>query len=68
MRLLTPSEQRQIETLKRELTDMPPDGLELFISHAERETWLNLMAIVLESNEAMRLSWQKSANPQSVRA
>lgn len=65
MRILTNSEQRQMETLKRELTDMPPDGLELFISIEERETWLNLLDIIMQANDAMRLEWRRSDNPRS---
>lgn len=64
MRILTPSEQRQMETLKRELTDMPPDGLEIFISTDERETWLNLLDIIMQANDAMRDKWNKSDNPR----
>lgn len=64
MRILTNSEQRQMETLKRELTDMPPDGLEIFISYAERETWLNLLDIIMQANDAMRDKWNKSDNPR----
>jgi len=65
MRLLTPSEQRQMETLKRQLTDMPPDGLDIHIPYAERETWLNLLDIIIQANEALRTEWRRSDNPRS---
>lgn len=63
MRILTPDERRQIELLKRELTNMPAGGIELLIDN--REMWFNLVTIILEANEAMSVAWRRSANPRT---
>jgi len=63
MRILTPNEQRQVEQFRDEVVKMPDDGIELFIPLTERELWLNILDMVLQTQDAMKAAWQKSDNP-----
>lgn len=63
MRILTSSEQREIEQLRAEVVKMPSDGLEIFIPITDREEWINILDILLHANQAMQLTWRRSDNP-----
>lgn len=61
MRLLTPQEQRELEALKRSLyvADATVE-----IREENREMWINVLEMVLQTQEAMKAAWHRSPNPQ----
>lgn len=75
MRLLTPSEQREIEQLKTFIVNgygrndkggwVDTGNEEMFFINLEdnQELWLNILDMVLQTQDAMKVAWQKSANP-----
>lgn len=77
MRLLTPNEQRQVEQLKSFITkgygrndiggwiSFSQGYEDRFFINAEdnQELWLNILDMVLQTQDAMKIAWQKSDNP-----
>jgi hypothetical protein len=66
MRLLTPNEQRQIEQFRAEVVKMPDRRVDIIITlenQDDREKWLNILDIVLGANDAMKIAWRRSDNP-----
>lgn len=64
MRLLTPLEQREIEQLKAEVNKLyGNEAIEVVIPFIDREKWLNILDIVINAQEAMKLAWRQSSNP-----
>lgn len=70
MRILTPIEQREIERLKNLILADKIDRIEfqasfgasedkIFHLPEERELWLNLLDMVLQTNAAMQNEWRK---------
>lgn len=54
MRILSPSEQRQIEQLKRTLHS--PHAVTLEICDDNKEMWLNILEMVLSTQEAIKMA------------
>lgn len=61
MRLLTPSEQRELEALRRSLYST---NATIEVCDSNREMWLNILEMVLQTQEAMKTAWCSSQNPQ----
>lgn len=61
MRLLTPNEQRQVEQLKQAVKGH--ESLTIVINSDDKELWLNILDMVLQTQDAMKTAWQKSDNP-----
>lgn len=68
MRILTPSEQREIEHLRNTLLrfNAPEhcNAIDVEIREGNREMWLNIFEMVLSTQEAMKIAWGRSPNPQ----
>lgn len=64
MRLLTSLEQREIEQLKAEVNKLYGDeAIEVVIPFIDREKWLNILDIIINAQEAMKVVWRRSDNP-----
>lgn len=68
MQILTPPEQREVEKLKADVARLlpPRSGIDLpatvtlEIPYEKREMWLNVLGIVLQTNEALRQEWRST--------
>lgn len=61
MRILTPQEQRELEALRRSLYSA---NATIEVCDSNREMWLNILEMVLQTQEAMKAAWRSSRNPQ----
>lgn len=61
MRLLTPQEQRELEALRRSLYSA---NATIEVCDSNREMWLNILEMVLSTQETMKTAWCSSQNPQ----
>lgn len=70
MRLLTPSEQREIEQLKKHVEDVrqyqgehSTKYFSITVEPTNADFWLNILDMVLQTQDALKVAWQKSDNP-----
>lgn len=59
MRLLTPQEQRELEVLRRSLYST---NASIEVCDSNREMWLNILEMVLSTQEAMKTAWYRRGN------
>lgn len=66
MRILTPAESRQLEIVKQSIVKLyhHTDDVTITIDIQNRELWLNILDIVLQSNDVMKQAWR--SNPSSI--
>lgn len=66
MRILTPSEQREIEHLRNVLVrfNAPEHSnkINVEISDSNRDMWLNALEMVLSTQEALKIEWYRRGN------
>lgn len=66
MRILTPSEVRQIEGMKQEIARVKQGNeVTVSITPSNAELWLNLLEMVLQTNAALGIAWRQSQNPNT---
>lgn len=76
MRILTPDEARQIQRLKDLITADKIDRIHFQAAFGwdddfiwslpeNRELWLGLLEMILQTNEALSLAWKRSPNPKT---
>ena len=62
MRILTPTELREIQRLKDDLArfvNPNSDTLTVQIPYEKREMWLNVLTVALQANDALSREWSK---------
>jgi len=68
MRILTPTEQRYIESIKSKTVQGVIIGIDMYDEHdnligtLDREFWLNILDMALQQNDDMKTEWQESLN------
>lgn len=62
MRQLTFPEARQVEKLRASIAAAKDKKVVIEVLPSERELWLNLLDMVLETNEALSAAWRQSPN------
>lgn len=65
MRILTPTEQREVERIKQSISKLyfPTDDVTIVIDYHYKELWLNILDLALQQNDAMKESWRKDKLP-----